>query len=350
MKVAKETADEEARLATLEEIRAVYSPADSHLDQITEMTRQALDAPVALVSLVAHDRQWFKANRGLPASETPRDISFCGHAIQQDEVFLVEDATDHPWFVDNPLVAEAPGIRAYAGQPLRVHGRHVGTLCVIDYRARKFDRLALARLQAAAKEVESLLESPALSRSQQALLNELDEGQRRDLLDPVTQLWNRAGAEQVLLREFEVAGREGGALTVLLIAFDGLCEVAEQKGEGQVDAMLAEYAYRLRQLSHPVSLVARYANDTLLVAFPHEDDATSLAQAQSLVEGLSAGDSVSIEGVEAPEIRAAGMTAYSPRRLGVGELLVRAEGALAKVRLQPAGTVLIQDRRQAPRE
>ncbi len=349
MKAAESTTDEKDRLAALEKLNAMYSPADSQLDLIAEMTRQALDAPVALVSLVAQDRQWFKANRGLAAPETPRDVSFCGHAIQQDEVFLVEDASKHPWFDDNPLVAEAPGIRAYAGQPLRVHGQHVGTLCVIDYRARSFDKLSLARLAAAAREVESILESPALSPVQQALLSELDDAGRRELLDPVTQLWNRAGAEQVLLREFKEAGGSREALTTLLIACDGLSEIARQQGEAQANALLAEYAYLLRQASQPVNLVAREAEDTLLVCFRHKDDASSQSHAEALVAALAAAGPAREDGAATPEIRAAGMIAYSPRRLGVGEMLVRIEATLARVRQQPPGTVLIEDRRKTPR-
>lgn len=350
MKVAEKTADEEARLEALERIKAMYSPADSQLDQITEMTRQALDAPVALVSLVAQDRQWFKAKRGLAAPETPRDVSFCGHAIQQDDVFTVEDATQHPWFNDNPLVAESPGIRAYAGQPLRVHGQHVGTLCVIDYRPRSFDRLSLNRLAAAAREVESILESPALSPVQRDFLDVLDEAGRRELLDPVTQLWNRKGAEQVLLREFEAAARQREALTTLLIAFDGLSEIAQQHGQDQADMIMAEYAYCLRQASQPVSLVARDAYDRMLVSFPHQDDASSQDHAEVLVAALRKSGSAGEVSAAGPEIRAAGMIAYSPRRLGVGDMLVRLEATLAKVRQKPPGTVMIEDRRKTPRK
>ncbi len=94
--------------------------------------------PVALISLVDADRQWFKANVGLPGvRETPRDVAFCAHAVLGDGVFEVPDATLDPRFADNPLVTAEPNVRFYAGAPIRLKdGHRVGTLCVIDRQAR----------------------------------------------------------------------------------------------------------------------------------------------------------------------------------------------------------------------
>jgi GAF domain-containing protein len=120
------------------------------LDDIVELAAMICGVPVALVSLVDHDRQFFKAAVGLEPEETPRGISFCGHAILGPDLFVVADASLDDRFADNPLVTGPPHIRFYAGVPLLVDDQHaVGTLCIIDSKPRVLDersRDALARL------------------------------------------------------------------------------------------------------------------------------------------------------------------------------------------------------------
>jgi diguanylate cyclase (GGDEF)-like protein/PAS domain S-box-containing protein len=128
------------RLATLHDLGVLDSPPSPELDRITRIARRVFAVPIALVSLVDCDRQWFKARTGLAVHETPRDISFCTHAVERNETFVVEDTHAAPRFADNPLVTGAPGIRFYAGRPLRsLDGLPLGTLCVIDRVARHLD-------------------------------------------------------------------------------------------------------------------------------------------------------------------------------------------------------------------
>ncbi|HEY1230197.1 MAG TPA: GAF domain-containing protein, partial [Ramlibacter sp.] len=94
--------------------------------------------PVALVSLVDEQRQWFKSRCGLDVTETPRSVAFCSHAVALDGMLVVEDATRDPRFAANPLVNGAPHVRFYAGQPLHSDGQPVGTLCIVDYAPRSF--------------------------------------------------------------------------------------------------------------------------------------------------------------------------------------------------------------------
>ncbi len=146
MKPAALPADEAVRLAALQRYQVLDTPAERPFDRLTELCAKLLDVPIALISLVDEQRQWFKSRVGLSAHETPREVAFCSHAILGDAVMMVPDALADPRFSDNPLVTGDPNIRAYLGAPLRTpDGQKLGTLCAIDRRPRSFsaDQVAL---------------------------------------------------------------------------------------------------------------------------------------------------------------------------------------------------------------
>ena len=125
--------NEVRRLKALQSYEILDTPPKPSLDLLCQFAAQLLGAPVALVSLIDAQRQWFKARVGLDVTETPRDQAFCAHAIMDDATLVIEDATADPRFARNPLVTGAPDIRFYAGVPLTVeNGLRIGTLCVID--------------------------------------------------------------------------------------------------------------------------------------------------------------------------------------------------------------------------
>ena len=129
--------NEESRLRTLRSLSILDTSPEERFDRLTRMARRMFDVPIALVTMVDENRQWFKSCNGLGISETSRDISFCGHAILGDEVFIILDATKDERFADNPLVVNEPNIRFYAGCPLRSSdGSKIGTLCIIDQKPR----------------------------------------------------------------------------------------------------------------------------------------------------------------------------------------------------------------------
>ncbi len=139
--------NEAKRLQALRSLLILDTPPEERFDRISAFAAQEFDVPIALVSLVDQDRQWFKSNFGLDVCETKRDVSFCGHAIAKSEPLVVPDALRDPRFADNPLVVGHPFIRFYAGAGLRLpYGQVVGTLCIMDRRPREFDKLDAAIL------------------------------------------------------------------------------------------------------------------------------------------------------------------------------------------------------------
>jgi GAF domain-containing protein len=139
--------NEAERLAALHALLILDTPPEQRFDKIAEFAASEFDVPIALISLIDRERQWFKARVGLPVCETGRDISFCGHAILAPGIMVVSDALLDPRFADNPLVTGEPGIRFYAGAPLTMpSGAALGTLCLIDRRPRTLDAMELGIL------------------------------------------------------------------------------------------------------------------------------------------------------------------------------------------------------------
>ncbi|WP_321889163.1 sensor domain-containing diguanylate cyclase [Paraburkholderia bannensis] len=132
--------DEDLRLRALKRLDILDSEPEEAFDRVARLAARAFAVPIALVSLVDEDRQWFKSHYGLAACETPRSMSFCAHAVLSKRMLVVEDTFDDERFLDNPLVLGAPYIRFYAGSPLRLaDGQVIGTLCLIDTQPRSFE-------------------------------------------------------------------------------------------------------------------------------------------------------------------------------------------------------------------
>ncbi|TCP15193.1 PAS domain S-box-containing protein/diguanylate cyclase (GGDEF)-like protein [Crenobacter luteus] len=147
--------DETQRLAALHALDILDTAADATLDRVTRTAARLFRVPVALVSLIDAERQWFKSRVGLDVAETPRELSFCGHAILADATLVVEDAAADPRFCGNPLVDGGPRIAFYAGHPLHSRdGHRLGTLCLIDHVPRRFDEDDVAALVDLAKLAE----------------------------------------------------------------------------------------------------------------------------------------------------------------------------------------------------
>ena len=186
-------ADENERLRELAALELLDSPPEPEFDELVELAARVCDTPIALLSLVDRDRQWFKARLGIDASETPREVSFCAHAILDGGIFEVPDAADDPRFADNPLVLGPPHIRFYAGFVLETEaGRRLGTLCVAAPEPRAVGpelRGALTTLGHAAR---TLIHVRSQRQRERALLAEYrtlaaDRDRKASILEEVTQ-------------------------------------------------------------------------------------------------------------------------------------------------------------------
>ncbi len=184
MKKPDTPTNEANRIAALCGLAILDTPAEERFDRITRIAQSHFQVPIALVSLVDSERQWFKSRQGLDASETPRDISFCGHTILSDEILYIPNALEDMRFADNPLVTGGPNIRFYAGAPLHSsEGERIGTLCIIDDQARQFSSAELSLLRDLADCAEEEFSRTGLLKAAQSLR---DQEQRiRALVDTI---------------------------------------------------------------------------------------------------------------------------------------------------------------------
>jgi GAF domain-containing protein len=156
--IAPRPASEPARLAVLRGYEILDTEPEATLDDLTFLASYICQTPIALISLVDSDRQWFKSKIGISMPETSRDVAFCAWAILEPDVFVVPDAAEDERFSDNPLVVSEPKIRFYAGAPLTTNGQPIGTLCVVDHVPRELTAEQLDALRALRRQVQAQID------------------------------------------------------------------------------------------------------------------------------------------------------------------------------------------------
>lgn len=263
MKTPELPSDESVRLGTLRSLDILDTLPEERFDRLTRMARRLFGVPIALVSLVDAERQWFKSCVGLDATETPRDVSFCGHAIHGDDVFLVDDATKDERFADNPLVLDEPRIRFYAGCPLRApNGSQMGTFCIIDYEPRTLDEDELETL----RDLASMAERE-LSAVQMATLDEL------------TGITNRCGFVMLGKHTLSLCRRQGIPAALVFFDLDDFKPVNDRFGHAEGDRALIAFAEQMKNTYRESDIFARLGGDEFVVLLTN----TTSSVAESVV-------------------------------------------------------------------
>ncbi|MDH5277198.1 MAG: GAF domain-containing protein [Gammaproteobacteria bacterium] len=221
--------NERQRLETLRALNILDTDPEERFDRFTRLAAKLFDVPIALVSLVDANRQWFKSKQGLSVCETSREISFCGHAILGDDVLVIEDATLDERFADNPLVTNDPSIRFYAGYPLTApDGNNVGTLCIIDRQPRHVSPEELRLLRELGRSIEQ--EMVALNRA---------------TVDEATSLTNLNGFEAMAGYALALCRRMSRPATFLYLNLSSAGATVAGDGPGGLKSVLYEFAQML---------------------------------------------------------------------------------------------------------
>lgn len=272
MSVPPPTPHEDSRLLELHALGLLDTEPEEVFDRITRLAQRLLGVPIALVSLVDADRQWFKSRQGLDALETPRSVAFCHHAIRGDDVMVVENAAEDPRFSSNPLVMGDPNIRFYAGAPVRSPSGHcLGTLCVIDETPRSPSEEDLDAL----RDLASIAEGE-LTRMAEAVT------------DSLTGLRNRRGFLGAGQRALVHAGERGERVFMAFVDLDGLKAINDSEGHQAGDGVLVEAARLLDAAVPDAAVLARLGGDEFALLWTAVEPDTAAAVLRRIRDAAAA--------------------------------------------------------------
>jgi len=311
MRQAPLPANEADRLAALHNFQILDTPPDDAFDRITRVASRILKTPIAVVSLVDKERQWFKSRLGLDTEETPREVAFCAHAICEQDVMVVPDATEDRRFAENPLVTQDPKIRFYAGAPLQDDaGHNLGVLCVLDRTPRQIDD-----------------EQRAMLRDLASIVMDAMHLRRLAAIDPLTSLPNRRHFMELCEQEHRRAIRYHHQLSVALIDIDCFKQINDQYGHDAGDAVLKAMSHLSGQALREHDTVCRYGGEEFALLMPH----ATLDQAEIITDrlrGRVSADTVNIQGGQINFTISVGVTPFRVGAETIGDALKRADKAL----------------------
>jgi diguanylate cyclase (GGDEF)-like protein len=303
--------NEAERQRHLDSFQILDAEPDEDFDRITRIASQMLGMPIAVISLVDHERQWFLSRVGLEARETAREIAFCAHTICSDQVMVVSDARDDGRFRDNPLVTGAPHIRFYAGAPLRTRDGHaLGTLCVIGPEPRQLGDNEQRLLAELAGMVIHTLES------------------RRDrYLCPLTGLQNRRPFFELGMRELQRSRQSGAPLSLSLVGLDDFASLTDRLPRAAANRLLREVAVMVRAELGATEVAARVAGAEFAVLLCGQPLEAAVALAERIRSRIDR-HGVVVDGVRQLLAVRVGVASRLPQDTGFSAMYQRAEAGL----------------------
>ena len=266
--------NEAGRLEDLKSLNILDTPSEERFDRLTRMARRMFGVPIALVSLIDESRQWFKSNMGLEASETARDISFCGHTILGDNVFMVPDTREDERFHDNPLVLNNPNIRFYAGCPIRLpNSSKMGTLCIIDNKPRELEEEDLLLLKDLASMVEDEIAALQIA-----------------TVDELTKISNRRGFLMLAQKSLDYCKRNKVDASLVFFDLNGFKLINDKFGHQEGDKALTVFATLMLDNIRHSDIFARLGGDefvALLLNTTSNGAKTAVSKFQSSLDGYN---------------------------------------------------------------
>ncbi|KPN21002.1 diguanylate cyclase [Xanthomonas sp. Mitacek01] len=301
-------ADEAARQATLDAYRILDTPREAAYDDLVAIAAAICDVPMAVITLIDHDRQWFKSAQGVDGDGTAREVAFCAHAIlDPGETMVVRDARKDARFSDNPLVTGAPNVRFYAGAPLRAaNGQPMGTFCVIDDKPRELEPAQRTALEALSRQATRLMELHRISGElrlqieergwyeqqllhyQQELENQNADLEEQSLTDPLTGLANRRAFSRTLEQAIVQAHALGTPLSVAIVDIDHFKSINDLHGHAEGDRVLQSLGAMLLSTEAARGRVARFGGEEFVRLLPGRSLEDAARESEYLREAVAA--------------------------------------------------------------
>jgi len=264
MKIPIFPVNETERLRTLRSLNILDTAYEERFDNITRLTKHVFGVPIAVVSLVDENRQWFKSCIGIPVSQTDRAISFCGHTILEDAALVVADTHLDERFSDNPLVTGEPKIRFYAGQPIHApNGHKLGSLCIIDTVPRNLSQDEISVLKDFARLVERELAITYLA-----------------TVDELTDITNRRGFMMIAQHELNRCSRDDLPASLIFFDLNKFKEINDSFGHSEGDNALIYFVKTIKEVLRSSDIFGRLGGDEFVLFLAE----TTSQQAQEVLK------------------------------------------------------------------
>jgi diguanylate cyclase (GGDEF)-like protein len=325
------------RLAAVQKLRLLGTPAEERFDRITRLAQRVFDVPMACLDIVGEKLAWLKSVQGFDAIEGLRKDSYCHHTVLDNNICVIRDARMDPRVHDS---AFAETWVFYAGVPLQFDGERIGVLCIGDFKPREFDAGGLDALCDLAELAERELQIAALSESQISLALNNDELEMKSRIDVVTHLWNQGAIVEIVAAEATRAAT-GSSMAVLMIDIDYFKNLNDTFGHLAGDEVLRVIAARLRAAVRPQDAVGRYGGEEFLVVLP-EVEIKEAAEAAERIRGAISAKPVQFGDHRIQITCSIGCTAYCQAISdGVKPLIERADRGLYRAKLSGRNRVEI---------
>jgi diguanylate cyclase (GGDEF)-like protein len=326
------------RLAAVQKVRLLGTPAEERFDKITRLARRMFGVSMSIIDIVGEKMAWLKSIQGYDNLDVLRRFSYCHYTVLKDEICLIRDARLDPRVKDSPF---ASAFVFYAGVPLQFDGQNVGVLCIADGTPRDMSEDELEALRDLAGLAEHELQVAALSEAQINLTIAHDELEMKSRVDLLTRVWNREAIVEIAARELEQGRSVGKPTGLVMLDIDHFKSINDAYGHLGGDEVLRNIGSRLRAAVRPNDAIGRYGGEEFIVVLPHtgQDGAlvaaerirAQIARAPILVDGVqifvtcSGGCTSSLDGRHTVDalVRAADAGLYRAKDRGRNQVVAR---------------------------
>lgn len=316
--------NEEKRLQTLRDYRVLDTEKEDRFDELTLLASRICDTPISLISLVDEGRLFFKSNVGIDVREIPSNHSFCLEVISKRQPIIVKDAKEDDRFRHNPLVHGEPFFKFYAAAPLLApNGYAIGTLCVIDYIPRNINLEQMEALEILSRQVITQLELDA-----------------QVIHDPLTGLFNRRYADEVLASEFKRMKRKSKPLGIILLDIDHFKNINDKYGHQVGDTVLKLFSGELTDKIRHEDVVCRVGGEEFLIILPEASLDVTRDRAEKIRKSINHMDLVHDNKPIKPITVSAGVAVYPEHGASVDDLMRVVDKALYKAKDQGRNKVV----------
>lgn len=323
------------KLAQLPESTFFCTPIEERFERLTRLARRALNVPVAAITFLSEEKQWFKSVAGWNVTELPHDQSFCPITLAAGQLTVFEDTRQDAAVRQHPLVTTGPQFRFYAGLPIMDENDNLcGTFCIFDQKPRQLspaDRSTLADLAAL---TQREIVGEHMKSVHHSLTAKLGIARRESMMDPLTRLWNRRGASVLIKSALDAARQQGSSVGIAILDLDNFKRINDTYGHQTGDEVLRKTALRLIQSIRTNDSVCRVGGDEFLLLMKDADSESARHTAERVRRSVVETSVPTRQG----EIRLSTSVGFAVKsgkdEISVEELIDRADQALLKSKSQ----------------